>query len=230
VLKTPEALLDSIAALDPRPRDARWASLTSCVIDAVWSIGAHYDNVVVPLTRSVFSQSAPADDPLLRGAERRADPVPVDHFLMRFPTPDALLSATNGQRTSTRSGITKAEAAHRHVRAFRDSGILTRDDAVDLLRSDGEPLAELERVLAMVPGEGSSGVRRGYLWMLVGDDDAIKPDRMVLRWLRARDVRVSPQEARALLTGAAADLSARLRRPITPWMVDHAIWRDARSR
>ncbi|SOD72914.1 hypothetical protein SAMN05892883_2229 [Jatrophihabitans sp. GAS493] len=28
--------------------------MSSCVVDAVWSIGSQYDNVTVPITRSVF--------------------------------------------------------------------------------------------------------------------------------------------------------------------------------
>jgi hypothetical protein len=73
-------------------------------------------------------------------------------------------------------------------------------------------------------------VRRGYLWMLVGDDEAIKPDRMVLRWLTRQGQQVDAAKARAVIKEVAQELTLRLKRPVTPWMVDHAIWQAERSR
>ena len=46
-----DRLVDAVVALDPPPRERRWVSLSLCIVDAVWSIGANYDNVVVPFVR-----------------------------------------------------------------------------------------------------------------------------------------------------------------------------------
>lgn len=80
-----------------------------------------------------------------------------------------------------------------------------------------------------VPGEGGFGVRRGYLWMLVGDEDTIKPDRMVLRWLARNGVDVDAATARTVLSELAAEITRVLGRRVTAWEIDHAIWTSARS-
>lgn len=49
-------LVDAVAVIDPQPRKQRWVSLCLCIVDAVWSIGAHYDNVVVPLVRNLAKE------------------------------------------------------------------------------------------------------------------------------------------------------------------------------
>lgn len=88
----------------------------------------------------------------------------------------------------------------------------------------------IDRALATVPGDGQDGIRRAYLWMLSGSDDLIKPDRMVLRWLaRTSGCPATATDARDILVRVAKELTVRLRRPVTPWMVDHAIWNAERS-
>jgi len=64
--------------------------------------------------------------------------------------------------------------------------------------------------------------------MLCGDDERIKPDRMVLRWLAPHGVR-DPEIAQQLLIDVAAFLSHNGTSLVTPWEVDHAIWVAART-
>ena len=45
-------LAEAVVALQPKPRKLRWVSLSLCVVDAVWSIGANYDTVVVPMEKT----------------------------------------------------------------------------------------------------------------------------------------------------------------------------------
>ncbi|AWI30117.1 hypothetical protein DDW44_16070 [Streptomyces tirandamycinicus] len=86
-----------------------------------------------------------------------------------------------------------------------------------------DKLNAVERNLAGVAGHGS-GARLAYLWMLLGDDSRIKPDRMVLRWLQSVLQRtVTTAEAIALIAEAAARLGC------TPWELDHAIWESQRN-
>jgi hypothetical protein len=63
--------------------------------------------------------------------------------------------------------------------------------------------------------------------MLAGSDDVVKPDRMVLRFLARHGCPATPSEARGVLALLADDLSEPSR-PVTPWMVDHAIWKAQR--
>ncbi len=100
-----DKLLALAAVLPLQPRRQRWRSLTYCIVDAVWSIGAHYDNVVVPLVRAVAHQHDPGGDPLTSAVgSLPPDPAPLPAFRGRFGDPDDLVAVTNRQRTATRNG------------------------------------------------------------------------------------------------------------------------------
>ena len=155
------------------------------------------------------------------------DPVPLRAFAERFPDSKSLQSVANSQRTSTRGGITKADAVLRHAAVLTEAEVQTRQDAAALI-ADPARFEQVNTQLRRIPGEGSRGVRRGYLWMLLGDDDGVKPDRMVLRWLAAQGVDTGASEAGSLLREVAAELSSRSGTAVTPWMVDHAVWEAGR--
>jgi hypothetical protein len=218
----------AIAALDPRPRTHRWRSLTYCIVDAVWSIGAQYDQVVAPLTRAVadsFGDQQPLtahDDP------EASDPVPLETFLDRFPTADDLIPATNRQRVFSRSAAPyKAEGALAHARVLLAHDVRDLHDARRLM-GDAAAFDGFNAQLRRLAGEGGHGIRRGYLWMLIGDDQMVKPDRMVLRWLAGLGIIVTPDVAAALITLAARELTSS-GQPTTPWGADHAIWNAQRA-
>ncbi|WP_205857675.1 hypothetical protein [Phytoactinopolyspora endophytica] len=223
-----QRVADAVAALDPQPREKRWTSLTYCVVDSVWSINANYTSVVAPVVRAVAS--AFGDQAPLSPANRPLpdDPVPVHAFLDRFNDGTALVQLTNRQRTSTHNGVLKADAALVYARILGAHGVQTLGEAQGLL-DDEARLAEVEAELRTVPGEGQHGVRRGYLWMLVGSEEHIKPDRMVLRWFRDQGVVTDPAGAKRLVYEIAAYLTSN-GRPTTPWVVDHAIWLTRRGR
>lgn len=62
----------------------------------------------------------------------------------------------------------------------------------------------------------------------MGNNDLIKPDRMVLRWLRHHGVDVSPEGAREVIATLTEHLAARTGNPFTPWEIDHAMWNAGR--
>ena len=72
-----DEVVDAVVALDPQPRERRWISLNLCIVDAVWSIGAQYDNLVVPLVRNltmgfgVEQPTVPVSEPI------GVDPLPL---------------------------------------------------------------------------------------------------------------------------------------------------------
>ncbi|MFL0287809.1 hypothetical protein ACJH6H_21340 [Mycobacterium sp. SMC-21] len=219
-------LVEAVVALDPKLRERRWVSLSLCIADAVWSIGAHYDNVVVPLVRrlgtrfGVEQPTIPMTEPL------DADPLPLAELAEL--SVDELISLTNRQNTSTRDGIRKAHAVLRHIHAFRSHGVGDLGDAIALF-GDDERFAAMNADLRKIPGEGAHAVRRDYLWMLIGQDDLIKPDRMVLRWFRRHGVTVDPVGARDLIAALVPAVSAGLKRPVTAWEIDHALWNAGRG-
>ena len=131
--------------------------------------------------------------------------------------------------TSTRGGVRKAQAVLDHVEIFRSEGILTIDDARAVM-GDEDAFERLNSALRGVAGEGGHGVRRGYLWMLIGDEDRIKPDRMVLRWFRSQGVTVSPKQAAAIVHDVVARINRKAgERRTTAWEVDHLLWEAGRG-
>lgn len=224
---TLQALADAVVTLDPQPRQRRWVSLALCVADAVWSIGAHYDNVVTPLVRNLAKKFG-VTEPTVPGSQPfTTDPLPLKQLAAL--SVDELTALTNHQRTSTRGGILKSDATLRHCNVFLDHAVNSLDDIPGLF-ADAERFAAVDKALRSIPGEGGHGIRRNYLWMVVGQDDLIKPDRMVLRWFSRQGVNVDPAGARDAIAALVPLVSAGLGHAVTPWEIDHAMWQSARSR
>jgi hypothetical protein len=219
-------LADAVVALNPQPRERRWVSLSLCIADAVWSIGARYDSVVVPLVRNLAAKlgveqpTIPAQEPV------GADPLPATRLAEL--SLDVLTGLTNRQRTSTRHGILKADAVLRHAHVFVEHDVTTLGEVIELF-ADEHRFAAVDAALRSIPGEGAHGVRRGYLWMLVGQNDLIKPDRMVLRWFRRHGVVVDPAGARDVIADLVTVIGPRLGRDVTAWEIDHALWSAGRG-
>lgn len=221
-----DELVEAVVVLDPQRRKQRWSSLSLCIADAVWSIGAHYDNVVVPLVRKLAAEFG-VDRPTIPMSEPIGiDPLPV--VRLGELSIDELIRLTNRQNTSTRGGIRKADAVLRHAEVFRTRGVVDLASAIALF-GDERRFVVVNADLRRIPGEGAHAVRRDYLWMLIGQDDLIKPDRMVLRWFEKHGVIVDPISARDLITELVPAVSARLKRTVTAWEIDHALWNAARG-
>lgn len=221
-----DELVDAVVALDPQLRERRWVSLSLCVVDAVWSIGAHYDNVVVPLVRKLAKEFGVEQPTVPMSEPVSDDPLPLTR--LAGLTVDQLIRLTNWQNTSTRGGIRKADAALRHIQVFRAHGVTGLADAIALF-GDEKRFADVNRDLRAIPGEGAHSVRRDYLWMLVGQDDLIKPDRMVLRWFKKHGAIVDPVGARDLIAALVPAANTRMGRSATAWEIDHALWNAGRG-
>lgn len=219
-------LLDPVVVdLHIEPQQQRWTHLSLCVLDAVHSIGVRYETVKklchgyaerVSLSAPLTSADETVrEQPLHEFAEWAAD-------LGEVELAERL---NNHHRTSNRTGAPyKTRADIEYAQILVRHGIDLMADATALLQ-DPARLAAVETDLAKVPGHGLYDIRMNYLWMLVGADDRIKPDRMVLGWLEqhlARNVGVN--EAVDLVKELAA------RHNQTPQALDHAIWLAQRER
>ncbi|GJO06744.1 hypothetical protein NJB18091_48340 [Mycobacterium marinum] len=220
-------LADAVVALNPQPRERRWVSLSLAIVDAVWSIGANYDKVVVPLVRNKLATTLGVDQPTMPATDPIGDDLLPVTRLTELSVED-LTALTNRQRTSTRNGIRKADAVLRHARMFAEHRVTTMSEAIALF-DDMTRFDALDRALRQIPGEGSAGIRRGYLWMVIGRDDMIKPDRMVLRWLSHHDVFVDPGGARRIVEQLIPIVGQKLGRPVSAWEIDHSIWNAGRA-
>lgn len=199
--------------------EQQYSSLPICVIDAVYSIGVQYKStertVVEWCMRNGWQWSRLSSDQertisefvkILRPYENRWEEMATQVF-------------HNRQRTSTRSGILKAEAVYRLARTFQEFGIETLADVLKAeLRED------VRRAVVAIPGQGS-GLSYSYLLMLAGNENAVKPDRMIRRFvaeaLGARNV--PPEVCERLVREASAALRPEF--PIlTPSILDQKIW------
>jgi hypothetical protein len=224
--KTFDELVDAVVTLDPQPRERRWVSLSLCIADAVWSIGAHYDNVVVPLVRNLAKEFGVEQPTAPMSESIGADPLLVTR--LADLSVDELTRLTNRQRTSTSRGILKSDAALRHIHVFLAHDVRSLSDVIALF-GDAERFAAINAELRAIRGEGAHAVRRDYLWMLIGQDDLIKPDRMVLRWFKRHRVVVDPGGARDMIAAMAPVVTTRLKRTVTAWELDHALWSAGRG-
>lgn len=200
----------------------RYASLPLCVVDAVFSIGVRYastQKVVANFceytgwTRFASSREA-------RGAGGRGLPDMVTLYDTLGIEGMADTVFQNRQRTSSRSGILKAEAVLLYCRALTEAGVKTFGDF------DQDRREYAEAIILGLPGQ-SSGIAFDYFMMLAGDDNLIKPDRMVQRYVGNAlklDAIPQPRQAAILVRLAARDLCQRGHQ-WTPLHLDYAIWR-----
>ena len=207
------ALLEDVERLGPPetwPAPDGYPGLALCVLDAVWSIGVRYEGVVNVVGRYRA---------LAAGQGRDADqdgPAELLASAAAIGGPEALAEALgNRQRTSTRSGILKAEAVLLTARVLADAEV--QSTAALLVLS---PKA-LRADFVAVRGQGS-GLSFDYLPMLAGRP-GVKSDRMIRRFVaRATGAEsadaVTVSDARDLVTGAAAALGVDAHR------LDSAIW------
>ncbi|MFC8922001.1 hypothetical protein [Cellulosimicrobium sp. NPDC057127] len=219
-------LIEAVRALDVRPRERRWSSVTYCVLDAVWSIGISYDRHVVPAVRRVAAAAGDVEPVVSVMTLPASDPLPLSAFRDTYRTPDELVAVTTAHRTSSRSRVLKAETALRYADVLVEAGVDTLPDAAKALE-DFARVDEISARLRQIPGDG---VRTGYFWMLVGDDDTLKLDRMILRFLKRHGTETGVAGAKDVLRALAAELTGTSNYRVTPWMVDHAIWNAERAR
>lgn len=204
----------------PLPKEFFYASLPLCVIDAVFSIGVAYSstrNTVVRFSARQGWALGPVED-------RHHGEKTVGDFLVYYAglSPDEAADQLfgNRQRTSSRFGILKAEAVRRFAVALQVAGI------EDFANLTDERLTMAETIIRQIPGQ-KSGISFDYFRMLAGDDNLIKPDRMVQRFI-ARAIgeapdKVGPDRARGLLQGVVPELNAR-GSTWSPRTLDHEVW------
>ena len=202
--------------------DYYYTSLPLCVINAVFSINTRYKAVqnVVARYCQYFQLKRVRDDwSIVPPVDEQES---VSALCRKYEESGVLGFADdifqNHQRTSARGGILKAEAVRQFATALREHSIEYLQDVARAMED-----SRLEAAIRAIPGQGS-GISLRYLWMLAGSDDIIKPDRMILRFLRRALAREpSVREAQGLLAGAAVLLKAQFAH-LTPRLLDYKVW------
>lgn len=220
-------LVEAARALPETPLGPEffYDALPLTVADAIFSIGVRHETTAATVARMGAAGDLPG---LFRASP---DSPPADRWtaseaarMLAGAGADAGASSVfaNRQRTSTGArGILKAEAVRQALELFGRSGV---ERLADLATMTPPQMETLEQAWRAIPGQ-TSGISWRYWLMLAGRESAIKPDRMVLRWIAKtlqRDVALD--EAVALVQYTAATLG----RP--PRALDYQIWSWERQR
>lgn len=194
-------------------------SLPLCVIDAVFSIGVRYTSVQ-NVVKHYCNKCG------LRQYNLQQDALGDTHTISQFIQKIADLGVEqsadqlfcNHQRTSTRNGILKAEAALQFAKVLQRDQVECLSD----YRTKGLSTAA-QKEIRLIPGQ-KSGLSLRYFQMLAGDDTQAKPDRHVLRFLNAvLGQPVSVQQAYELLVEAVDYLHPDYPH-LTVRLLDYTIW------
>ena len=152
-------------------------NLPLCIIDAVFSIGVTYQST----ENSVKHFCEHFGVTRLREKElaTRSEQLSVSSFIQfhqNFTFQEMAEKVyQNKQRTSTSNGILKAEAAYRFAGVIQGYCVEYLQDVNKILGDE-----KFEADIARIPGQ-SSGLSTRYFYMQAGDENFIKPDRMIRR-------------------------------------------------
>jgi hypothetical protein len=203
-----------------------YQSLSLCALDAVFSIGVRWQSVRNVVARHCAHAGVQAFRPHGSAAPPRTEQESISQFCARLTgwgTPDRIAAVLGSrQRTSTSgASILKAEATLRFAERLRAHGIEYLQDMAEL--SEAHEARVLEDIRT-IPGQGS-GISWAAFRLCSGNDDQVKPDRMVRRFIRAALGReVSPEVAVTLVRRAAHVLRERYP-DLTPRLLDTQIWK-----
>jgi len=197
----------------------KYHSLPFCVIDTVFSIGARYASTEKTVARFCDYFQLPR---ISLTRPPRHEQFTISAFIKlheRFSSEQMAVQVyRNRQRTSTRSGILKAEAALRFAQVLQAFGVETFEDAEKVIGNRA-----FEQEIAQIPGQ-RSGISTRYFYMLAGDENYIKPDRMIARFIwSALGQKFSVEDSHALIIQTHQLLSIEFPH-LTPRSLDHAIW------
>lgn len=201
-------------------------SLSLCVIDAVFSIGVRYAGVQAVVQNYCDHFSLPRLRTNPSHCPSTEDQTPLSVLCQQFEKLGVQHMAEvvfdNRQRTSTRSGISKADAVWRFAQVLTSHQVEYFQDL-----GPGLPEAALDAI-RLIKGQGS-GISLEYFLMLAGDGNRIKPDRMVLRFLEdALQRGVTVTEAPALLRGTLQNLRGDFP-DLSLRALDYLIWQWQRQ-
>ncbi|CAM3841614.1 hypothetical protein [Deinococcus frigens] len=215
-----------------------YRSLPLCVVDSVFSIGVNFKGVQNTVRRCCDYLQSKHVKPQIKTLREKGNELPLEEEQISI---ESFLKALEGlsveqladdvfvnrQRTSTRSGILKADAVRRFAAVLCENDINFFQDIERLLTKEFETkLAKIEKEICEIPGQ-KSGISTTYFFMLAGSDDKIKPDRMVLRFLEDALSRpkgaIGLRKAQNLVSEAVKHLKSE-RPDLNARLLDYGIW------
>ena len=197
-------------------------SLALCVMDSIWSIGIRYQTVVRVLDRYLKQRGFAGITDAQKCADGPADFLEWVNSLGAHEraADEVSFKLENRNRTSSAdSGVLKSEAVIEACRILQSMNVKSTFDLIS--RAD-----EVKpRWLYEIPGQ-RSGISWRYLLMLSGSP-GVKPDRMVLRFLKRIGVDASIVTAEDFVEIIVQKINLP---HINATAVDHRIWSVERER
>lgn len=158
-----------------------YSSLPHCIIDAVFSIGIKYTTTRNAVER--FSKHLKLDTFRKFGSDfpNTDKQFSINQFIDFYQKNDIEFITNNVYinkcRTSTTNGILKSEAVLEFAEVLQKYKINYFQDLAKVINN-----ANFERDIKYIKGQGS-GKSLSYFFMLAGDENLIKPDRMIERFV-----------------------------------------------
>jgi len=184
--KIAEYFKENIQTIKPLGKGYYYNHTSLCVINAVWSIGVKYEGVKNVVKKYYTKREfVPYRDNSLRDLSLYPETTQQEsisdflEFMAQFSFKElADTIFVNHQRTSSTNGILKAEAVIRFAKVLSKYGVnYFQDIAVKI-----ENNRSFEKEIKRIPGQ-TSGLSLDYFFMLAGDENKIKADRMIKRFL-----------------------------------------------
>lgn len=201
-----------------------YKSLPICILDAVFSIGVRYTSVV-----NVVNSYIGTFDLTISRTQADETEHTIRDFLANVAKYDTIEDFSknvlhNMQRTSSRNGILKAEACREVALVCQKHGINTLRDF-----NDYADKAALDKDIKSVRGQ-SSGIMLKYLYMLAGDENRVKPDRHVVRFIKETCAlqKLTDDDAQAVM-GRAVEILQPEYPNVTVRFLDSLIWETQRQ-
>lgn len=201
------------------PDEYNYGHLPLCVIDSVFSIGVRYEGVQNVIKR--FCDYYKIDRISKKNELTTTDILVLIEQMSIIELTEKVFQ--NRQRTSTNNGILKSEAVILFLKVLQKFKVETFGDIAKIITNE-----QFENEIKGIPGQKSETSLK-YFFMLAGSDDLIKPDRMILRFLKnITGEKLSSNNCQLILTAVTDRLKNRGFN-ITARKLDYLIWSYQRT-
>lgn len=199
-----------------------------CVINAIFSINTKYEAVINVINRFCNHFRIEIHSPIkgkIPLVNKQKTISEIYNLIKDIPSITLAEDIfKNKQRTSTKNGILKAEASLHFIKILKDFGVETYQDISKIYNNE-----EFKNQIKLIPGQRSE-ISLKYFFMLTGSTDQIKPDRMILGFIKdALGLKLLPDKALSLIQQTVNDLKKKGYKHLTARHLDNLIWNFQRS-
>jgi hypothetical protein len=204
-----------------------YKSLPLCVIDAVFSIGIRYTitrNVVKNFCTEMKIERLRKYGSIYPSIENQFSIESLLNLYNQFSIDEITDSFFHSRnRTSSKHGILKSEAVLHFATVLTKYEINYFQDLSLFIGNN-----EFENYIKEIPGQGS-GISTSYFYMLAGEENFIKADRMIIRFIESCIHRITAANEASRLITDALEILKEESPTLTPRILDHEIWKYQRS-